>query len=232
MTINRLLVLQGFLLAGLGAVFLIPNVPAEQPVGITLELPSFIGEWYGVDQSVTEKEREILGEGTEFARKAYTNGLGDELFVSIVLSGEDMNTSIHRPERCLPAQGWTVSDSTSLEIPIGGQHRLPVTRLHNWRQVETAEGDSLRIFNLNYYWFVGHRDVTASHFKRTLIDVQNRLMQGQNQRWAYITVAAVISKDFNRFGRDETQTDAVVQEFVKQLVPAVHLTAPGAESGI
>ena len=40
-----------------------------------------------------------------------TTTFGDQVLVSIVLSGHDLDNSIHRPERCLPAQGWTIVDS-------------------------------------------------------------------------------------------------------------------------
>ena len=43
-------------------------------------------------------ERSTLGYETEFARKLYTNGRGDEIFVSIVLANRDMNTSILKTE--------------------------------------------------------------------------------------------------------------------------------------
>jgi hypothetical protein len=48
----------------------------------------------------------------------YDDGIGDQVLVSIVLSGHDLDNSIHRPERCLPAQGWTIVDSTSLSLPV------------------------------------------------------------------------------------------------------------------
>ena len=62
-----------------------------------MQLPQFVGDWYGIDQPVSQGERDILGPDTEFVRKLYTNGRGGEIYVSIVLSGPDMNTSIHRP---------------------------------------------------------------------------------------------------------------------------------------
>ena len=110
MTTSRLALLLAVLLGGLSSIFLLPRQLGFQPVGIELELPKMVGGWYGRDVTVSEKERIVLGEGTEFARKSYRNGRGYEIVASIVLSGQDMNTSIHRPERCLPSQGFTVID--------------------------------------------------------------------------------------------------------------------------
>ena len=116
----------------MSSAFLLPKVQNAQPVGINLDLPPLVGEWYGKDEEVTEKEHSVLGPETEFSRKSYRNDLGNELFVSIVLAGQDMNTSIHRPERCLPAQGWTIAGSRVVAVPLNdaGNHTLKVTRLY------------------------------------------------------------------------------------------------------
>ena len=224
MTTSRLVILQAVLLLGLSAVFLLPSVPNEQPAGIEEELPQMVGEWYGKDVDVTEGERSTLGYETKFSRKIYTNGRGDELFVSIVLANRDMNTSIHRPERCLPAQGWTIVDSRKTEIPLPSPTGavLAATRLHNMRPVRANNGQTLNLFNLNYYWFVGYTGLTPSHTERNLIDIKDRLLRGYTQRWAYVTVAGTITSSFNKFGRDEKQTDELIRDFMKQLVPLLH----------
>ncbi|HXM74228.1 MAG TPA: exosortase-associated EpsI family protein, partial [Chthoniobacterales bacterium] len=103
MTTNRLVVLLFVLLVGLSAVFFLPTSSNSQPVGIRLALPQSIDKWYGVDLPITERERQILAGDTEFARKEYTDGVGNTIYASIVLSGHDLDNSIHRPERCLPA---------------------------------------------------------------------------------------------------------------------------------
>jgi len=169
MTTKRLLILLSVLAGGMSLIFLLPKIPNSQPLGINLALPSEIGNWYGQDEAITEKERSVLGTETEFARKVYSNDRGDQILVSIVLGGEDMNTSIHRPERCLPAQGWTIVDSNRIAIPLNdeGHDVLKVTRLHNMRPVQDREGHKFNLYNLNYYWFVGCTDTTASHMRRT-----------------------------------------------------------------
>ena len=78
MNTRRLCVLELVLFGGLGAVFLVPNTNGLQPAGVAISLPEFVGEWYGTDQPVSEGERQILGPDTEFARKLYTNGRGDQ----------------------------------------------------------------------------------------------------------------------------------------------------------
>src|ERR1700716_1120929 len=129
MTTKRLLLLELVLLVLLGAVFFLPKVANSSPQGIDLSLPTYVGNWYGEDQEITKKELEVLAKDTAFARKLYVDGKGHGVFVSIVMSGQDLDNSIHRPERCLPAQGWNVVDSRRVRIPTrDGRDQLETTR--------------------------------------------------------------------------------------------------------
>ena len=220
MTTKRLLILFAVFAGGMSLIFLLPKIPNTQPLGIEMNLPPLVGGWYGTDADVTEKERSILGADTEFSRKTYRDDQGNEILVSIVLGGEDMNTSIHRPERCLPAQGWTIVDSRRVAIPLNDAARdvLNVTRLHNMRPVQDKEGRRFNFYNLNYYWFVGCTDTTASHFTRTWFDLRDRLLRGYNQRWAYITVAVMLKNEKTA----DVDIDQLIKAFIRELVPKVH----------
>lgn len=220
MTIKRLLILQLVLCVGFGAVFFLPKVANSSPQGIELVLPAYVGRWFGEDQKISEQERTVLAKDTEFARKLYTDGNGGQIFASIVLSGQDLNNSIHRPERCLPAQGWSVADSRVVKLPDANR-QMEITRLHNVRKVPTPDGQTVSIYSLNYYWFIGWKETTASNIGRTYIDMRDRLVYGCNQRWAYVTVASTITKGLVPFGKDEAQTDEMVQSFIEELLPFV-----------
>ncbi|MBA3961648.1 MAG: EpsI family protein [Chthoniobacterales bacterium] len=221
MTTKRLTVLLLFVGVGLSAIFLLPVATHSQPAGINLDLPQFVGKWYGTDQQISTRELEVLAGDTEFARKVYTDASGNSIFVSIVLSGADLDNSIHRPERCLPAQGWTIADTTKLKIPIAAGQKLGVTRLHDVRQVPLRDGKMISLYNLNYYWFVGYHHLTASHIEREMFDVKDRVLKGYNQRWAYITVASDITEGLTLFGRSEAQTDTMIQDFIRQIFPEI-----------
>lgn len=203
---------------------MIPRNTKLQPCRVRMELPELLGGWAGKPSPVSDKEHAMLAPDTQFCRKVYEDGLGDQVLVSIVLSGNDLDNSIHRPERCLPAQGWQIMDSTGLSVPVaaapGGM--LPVTRLHAMRQVGLSNGKVAQIYNLNYYWFIGYSDITASHFEREYIDMRDRLMRGYNQRWAYVTVASEVMN-----GRSEAQTDEMIQDLIKRVYPRI-VTDTGA----
>jgi len=209
---KRLLILQGVLLLGLGCLYVLPKYHGAQPVGIALALPATVGEWSGVDKLVTQKEHDVLGKDTEFARKLYTTRYGAELYVSIVLSGQDVNTSLHRPDRCLPAQGWTITGQSTEALPLSDGTTIHAIRLHNESTNDANE------HSIYYYWFVGCNDVVASPMQRSMIDWRDRLFRGYNQRWAYITVAAELRND-----APETQAsaDAAIKSFVAELFPKI-----------
>lgn len=219
MIIKRLLNVQVALLCGFGAVFVLPKGPKSAPAGIAMTLPNIVGAWIGDDAEVTAREREILAQDTQFARKIYTGPAGDEIFVSIVLSGDDMTNSIHRPERCLPAQGWTVESSQRRAIPIGAGKSLALTKLRTLRMVEQPNKTSAPLYDLHYYWFIGSREMTPSHLTRTQIDLRDRILHGSNQRWAYITVTSIVTEHWKRPQRTEAETAEMIEKFVQELAP-------------
>jgi EpsI family protein len=223
MTVKRLVFLQVLLCGGLGAAFLVPTQSRLQPMGITMELPESIGQWYGVPQKIGQAEIQGLAPDTTFARRVYSNAFGDQILTSIVLAGEDPDNSIHRPERCLPAQGWTIGDSRRVTIaaPSLPNGKLTVTRLHNEQKFEDQRGNFHTIYNLNYYWFVGYEHVTPSHIDRAITDIRDRIMKGYNQRWAYVTVASTITEGLTKFGRSEKETDQMIQSFIRELFPRI-----------
>jgi EpsI family protein len=222
MTTSRLAIVLALLLGGLSTVFLLPKQIGFMPVGINLSLPESLGEWWGRSVEVTQHERNVLGPDTEFSRSQYTNGRGDEILASVVLAGQDMMTSIHRPERCLRAQGWEFNPGDDREIDIPGFGKLPVMRLKNHKLVKDKEGNLVPVENVCYYWFAGSRDLTESHLDRVGIDSLDRLTGGYVQRWAMMMIAADISGKRSKFGRDEKGTDELLVNFIKQLAPQIH----------
>jgi EpsI family protein len=222
MITKRLAVLLLVVLGGLSCAFVLPKKLGLQPVGIVPELPEFSGEWWGQPMDVTQKERETLGADTEFSRKFYNNGRGGQLSATIVLAGQDMMMAIHRPERCLNAQGWTFANPTRVAIDIPGRGLLEVTRVQNTKYLNGPNDTRVQVQNICYYWFAGSKDVTASHMERVWFDSRDRMMSGYVQRWAMFMISSDITADREKFGRDDKATDKILKEFVQTMVPQVH----------
>ena len=220
MITKRLVILTVVLLAGFGSVAFLPPSSLTSPAGIEMQLPIFVGPWMGEDAEVTAREREVLAPDTQFARKTYTGPRGDKIFVSIVMSGDDMTNSIHRPERCLPAQGWSLESSARRVLAIEGNKKIALTKLRDVRIIDRKEGaPTALLYGLNYYWFIGYHDMTPSHLERTGMDLRDRILHGYNQRWAYVTVASIVTEGWMQNGRSEAATAEMTENFIKDLVP-------------
>ncbi|MEQ1859097.1 MAG: exosortase C-terminal domain/associated protein EpsI [Chthoniobacteraceae bacterium] len=222
MTTSRLAILLALMLAGLSSVYLLPKQLGYMPVGVVVNLPEGLGEWWGREIEVTQHEHDVLGADTQIARKEYSNGRGDSVLVSMVLAGEDMMTGIHRPERCLPAQGWAVTPGGSVAIDVPGEGRLPATRLKNHRTEQRRGGVLVPVENVCYYWFAGSSKLTASHTERVWMDTVDRVGGGYVQRWAMMMVAANITAGQSKFGRDEKAVNEMLEGFISQLAPRIH----------
>ena len=85
MTIKRLVLLQVLLIAGFGSVLFLPKVANSTPQGIDLTLPSYVGNWYGEDQKVTDLELQVLAKDTQFARKIYTDPFPAQGLITLTL---------------------------------------------------------------------------------------------------------------------------------------------------
>jgi Protein of unknown function (DUF3485) len=235
---QRLLILQLLIAGGLSAVFLLPKAPPLQESAVSLELPNVLilsGWAAGAKINPTEKELVALAKDTNFSRRNYYRSAGldspagsrEMLQTSIVLSGKDLNNSVHRPERCLPAQGLNLVQSTEFPVSLPGGRRIVLTRL---KCTGTDASTNTSYVHLNYYWFVGHDSLKHTHYGRTWKDMRDRLMEGYDQRWAYITIssnlveAASVDESGQRYlsaKLTEEETDKNVQEFIAELGPEI-----------
>jgi hypothetical protein len=176
-------------------------------------------------------EIETLGADTRFSKAdcfaevadEFTRA-GDQVYdhvsLSIVMSGYDLNNSIHRPERCMPAQGHTILDSTDLQIALNGGKEFDVKRLKTVRSVSQEDSKTTLVQNyITYYFFIGHDQVTNDHLARTFIDIKDRLVRGMDQRWAYVSASICYGDVAWPFPRkvSEEDADAKLKSFITEL---------------
>jgi hypothetical protein len=187
-----------------------------------MKMPDYVNSgpgFFGTEAPVTEAEKLILPKDTEFARKDYRDYPGrDDIFCGIVLSGA-MQQSIHRPEVCLVAQGWTISEQENVPIKLESGHTLTVRNLTIRHVYPTAEGKQITLTRYNMYWFVGEGVTTPSHLVRIFLSSWDRVFHNRAHRWAYVTVSSYITKDLQPDGKDAAQTKAMMVDFIKHVVP-------------
>ncbi len=231
----RLLVLLLLLICGLGSAFLLPKAPPIRESAVIMNLPLLVGDWTGIPVAASAEERSILADDTEFEKKDYRGELRLPIQAGIVLSGYDLNNSIHRPERCLPAQGHINLRTGAGSVPLQDGKELVVGRIRSDYPYLDLKEESKVGTSVTYYWFVGCERLTHSHYGRTFIDMSDRLFRGFNQRWAYVTIAAHLPQidDPGEQKRAVEFADSQIMEFINEVYPDIIDTdrKPGRTEG-
>ncbi len=206
----------------LAMIFWLPkhNELLDSAISPDLPLGATLSSWYGEKQQESKVERQALAADTIFSKARYDHRLGmlPSIHASIVYSGDDMNSSIHRPERCLPSQGhYNILGAPSIiEIPSGRELRF--TRLSSSSVVKRKNGENARINHITYYVFIGHSNVCSNHMGRTLQDILDRILLGTVQRWAYLQVGTYWSAEF---GISKEASEANLRALISEILPQV-----------
>jgi len=181
-----------------------------------------VGDWMGTPkQGLTKEEQDLLPQDTEGSRRLFKDKNGDELFCSVILAGREA-TSIHRPELCLPGQGWTINEHMEA-IPVatapGGT--LAVMRMNGTRLARLSDGQVGQSRAVFLYWFVGKDRITASHWQRIYWTSKDRVLHNTNHRWAYILIRVSVRADESGGGSAQSEDDAmkVAARFVQDIYP-------------
>ncbi len=217
-------------------------VRAPDTADVTLDLPAAAGEWTGEDvlycqnerclksfrphelrdeetcpacggalDKTTLGERNILPPDTRIARKLYTNPRGEQVHATVVLSGKEQK-SIHRPQQCLPAQGFVIVSTRVVQVPLDGRDPLDVSLIRSHRPAARPSGGGPRI--VFAYWFTGGGRETASHYRRLAWLAWDNLVHGYRTRWAYVSIQT-----------DDTAApraaDARVTAFIRDFYPLI-----------
>lgn len=187
----------------LASIHLLPQAGSMAPSAVDMDLPGKSGEWQFHPQPASQVEIETLAPDTRFSKAVcfkaregeidLVSGLAvpDRIDLSIVLSGHDLNNSIHRPERCMPSQGHVINQTSDIEIELGNGRSVAVRRLLSIQSIPLNEEHTeyLKLNSVTYYFFVGNNRIVHDHLKRTLLDMKDRLVMGVDQRWAYVSAS-------------------------------------------
>ena len=186
------------------------------------QLPEDIGELFGHDQKISEAELYILPKDTSFARKSYgPPGTVDQqrILCSIILSGAEQR-SIHRPEVCLVAQGWSIIGREDIPVHLNSGRTLVLRNFALQRNAVTQDNGHKIIRAYFMYWFVGENVTTPSEFTRIFVNSWDRVMHNRAHRWAYVSLLSPISNTIRPDGLNEAQTRTMMIDFIREAVPS------------
>lgn len=142
------------------------------------EIAGYAAEELGVG----EAELTVLPPDTAIEKRLYTGPGGDWFQVNVVIGGTS-KSSIHRPELCLPSQGFQMTAPRT--VGVDGV---------DWRFI-TVEGPG-GVKSGFAYTFVNQDGFrTASHTRRILRDILDRSVFNRIDRWVMVTVTAASADD-------------------------------------
>jgi len=190
--------------------------------GVTLTMPLEVGDYQGREVEVLAFEKERLDPGVKLVRAQYISPRGQQVICSIVLSGH-LKRSLHRPEVCLPGQGWTIVDSAPISVPLANGHQLDATTLRIFFDTKGEDGRRHRIRGVNLYWYIGSDDTTSpSHYNHILTSYTDAIFRNINHRWA---MASVFVQFEDNDGPDAmfAEINAIqdVKEFAAKILPLI-----------
>ena len=229
-SITQLVVVVAILGLGVVVTALTSNVTKVSEPGLRLVdgkpfLPETAGAWQGgAQEGLTEMERALLPSDTEGCRRVYRDAASNDVYCSVILAGREV-TSIHRPELCLPGQGWTIESENVESIPVaqapGGA--LKVMRMNVARSGPTATGGLVRRQYVFLYWFVGKDRITPHHWQRILWTTEDRVLHDRNHRWAYFLINAVVpaAPGDAALPKLADETMHLLGRFVQEVYPAL-----------
>lgn len=143
------------------------------------EIPGFTAEF---TDEMSEAEKYVLPEDTIVHKAYYTSDAGKRFNVTMVIGGKS-KSSIHRPELCLPTQGFQMMSPR--DISVGGI---------SWHVLTLEHGSGARSL-LAYTFFNQAGYHTSSHVLRIFRDVWDRSILGRIDRWVMLEVETPICND-------------------------------------
>jgi exosortase len=211
-----------------------PRLRLSSEAGVIMHLPNQVtipgwthgAAFIGTPVAVSEAEHNLLPHDTEFARKLYGDGKDHKVFFSIVLSGLQQY-SIHPPQVCLVAQGWTITGEQNVPIHLNSGHTLVVRNLAIARQASDGHGGQYPLHAYYMYWYVTATGTTPSHAMRDWMSSRDRILHNIDHRWAYMIAMSPVTAGLVSGGLDDAQTTNMLTDFIRQIIPYVQTSEAG-----
>ncbi|PYJ81049.1 MAG: hypothetical protein DME22_22400 [Verrucomicrobia bacterium] len=192
-------------------------------------LPERVLDYESSVVSVTKQEVAMLPKDTTYGRRVYKAPDGLQIWCNAILMGTD-RTSIHKPEYCLPGQGWAIDarrkEQTSILIDRPYRYELPVMKWIVNGVKETTNGQKAEVRGVYVFWFVADNELATSHLKRFLLLSRDLFLRGVLQRWTYVSYFSVC------YPGQEEDTYQRIKAFIGATVPEFQLATGAVSSEI
>ena len=99
----------------------IKATPIPGSIKMDFDLPAQVLDYTSTNEAQDQTVLDTLPKDTSYAQRLYMDTNGFWVNANIILMGMD-RTSIHKPDFCLPGQGWNIDKKETVSIPIQGPH--------------------------------------------------------------------------------------------------------------
>lgn len=174
-----------------------PDAPAECPA------------CGGVLGDLSPQEQALLPADTLIDHRLYRGPGGATILAALVVSGAEQS-SIHRPQQCLPAQGLVIEGSGTFAVPVGRGGAVRLMGLSLRRPAQAGRPERRSFFA---YWFFAGDRATPFHLRRLAWMARDRVLGTGIDRWAYVSLLT------DREARDSG--DSRIGRFMADFYPAL-----------
>lgn len=182
-------------------------LPARNDITLGVPVSRFpmqVGDWYGKDLPLTEKDYQILETRNLFVRE-YKNSQGDAVYLYIIYSEDNRKVS-HPPEVCYMGSGATITEKDVFSLTSTIQANSFLT--------ENSAGRQLVV-----YWFKAGGAYTYSYLWQQSKVVLDRLI-GKRTAGAMIRLSANVGADGPKAARER------IRSFTREIEPLVAKYVP------
>jgi hypothetical protein len=201
-----------------------PGIKAAALAGgvkMQIDLPEYVLDFTSTNMPEAKIVVDYLPKDTSYASRHYFATNGAWAMANVILMGAD-RTSIHRPDYCLPGQGWQIRDKTEVKLNIAGAqpYTLPVMKWTVSNTFQTPDGSRQTVSGLYVFWFVTKNQTTDDFPTMLKSMLFNQLTHGVLQRWAYVSYFTVCLPG------QEDATFARMKHLIATSVPEFQLPPP------
>jgi hypothetical protein len=162
--------------------------PVPGSVQVKIGLPERVLNFTSTNIPEPEVVLGYLPKDTSYAERLYQSPDGAAMTGTIVLMGTD-RTSIHKPDYCLPGQGWHIDSKNVVNVPVGGAlpYELPVAKWLISANFQKPGGGTEKVSGIYVFWFVADEEQTPEFYGYLKLLTHDLLFTGVLQRWAYVS---------------------------------------------
>jgi len=190
--------------------------PIPGSVQVKIAMPERVLDFTSTNIPEPEVVLGYLPKDTSYAERLYQSPDGVLMTGTIVLMGAD-RTSIHKPDYCLPGQGWHIDSKNVVNVPVGGAepYELPIAKWLISANFQGPDGRTEKRSGIYAFWFVADKEQTPEFYGYLKLLTHDLLFTGVLQRWAYVSYCSTCEpgEEGEAFGRMEKLIGASVPEF-------------------